>query len=79
MKGTPTSYRPKKRSADKVIPAREILEIAASIARKHLDLHQVAAKARVNYAVVSGILSGGITRPRHIPAIRHAVASFPTP
>jgi hypothetical protein len=79
MKVNPTAYRPKKRRADKVIPSREVLEIAAAIARKHLELHEVAAKARVNYSVVSGILSGNLSRPRHVPAIRRAVASFPTP
>lgn len=79
MKGSPTAYRPRKRKADKVIPSREILEIAAIIARKHLELHEVAKKAGLNYATVSSIMSGGIVRPRHVPAIRRAVASFPTP
>jgi hypothetical protein len=79
MKGTPTSYRPRKSKTHKAMPSREILEIAARIARKHLELHEVAAKAGLNYATVSSIMSGGIVRPRHVPIIRRAVASFPTP
>ena len=79
MKGTPTAYRPKKRRAERVIPAPEILAINGQIARKHLTLHDVAAAAKVNYSVVSCILNGTLLRPQHLPAIRRAVASFPTP
>lgn len=79
MKGTPTAYRPKKRKAARVVPSAEILRINGDIALKHLELHEVARQAGVNYTVVSGILNGTLVRPQHVPAIRRAVASFRTP
>ena len=79
MKGTPTAYRPKKRKAARVIPSAEIRAINADIARKHLELHEVAARARVNYATASCVLNGTLIRPQHVTALRRAVASFPTP
>lgn len=77
MIASPANYSPRRK--DRPVPSKTIREINADIALKHLSLDVVARRAKVNYRVLSAILSGSIVRPRHIPAIRDAVASFPTP
>jgi hypothetical protein len=73
------AYKPKKKDTERVTPCRAVLEINAQIARKHLTLHEVAKAAGVNYWTLSALLNGRVSRPKHLPTIRQAVASFPTP
>jgi hypothetical protein len=76
---SPAQYRRRTTKTAKVIPSRELREIKAAMAMKHLDLADVARRAGVNYGVASCVLSGRIVRPQHVAKLRAAVASSPTP
>lgn len=80
MKGlTAPSSGKKARHSTRIIPSREVREVNAMAALKHLSLDDIARLSGVEYTMCSAVKSGARTMPRAFAKIRRAVEKAPMP